>query len=92
MKHPSCLRHFVGWPEEKLGFHCSVLPREFPQQMVIIGDTVYSIMSYGLPLYKSNTTADDPKNETFHGDFHPIGGGTQTSVAVGISSRGRNAG
>jgi hypothetical protein len=70
----SCLRHFVGWPEEKLGFHCPVLPREFPQQMVIIGDIVYSIMSYGLPIYKTGTKADDPANDMFYGEFHPIEG------------------
>lgn len=70
----SCLRHFVGWPEEKLGFHCPVLPREFPQQMVIIGDIVYSIMSYGLPIYKADTRPDDPASDIFYGEFHPIGG------------------
>jgi hypothetical protein len=70
----SCLRHFVGWPEEKLGFHCQILPREFPQQMVIVGDIVYSIMSYGLPIYKPNQQSDDPLSDMFHGDFHAIEG------------------
>jgi hypothetical protein len=71
----SCLSRFVGSDIEKFGRYCPVLPREFPQQMVIVGDTVYSIMSYGLPVYKPNSErTDEPTNGEFHGTFHAIEG------------------
>jgi hypothetical protein len=71
----SCLSRFTGNEVEKFGRYCPVLPREFPQQMVIVGDTVYSIMSYGLPVYKPNSEKpDEPASGKFHGIFHAIEG------------------
>lgn len=71
----ACLERFKGNAVEKFGRHYAILPREFPQHMVIVGDTVYSIMTYGMPIYQNTTTNPDvPASGIFHGQFHPIVG------------------
>jgi len=74
-----CLEEFVAhegyykYKIEKYGKHVEVMPREFPQHMIIIGHVVYSIMSYGLPLYKPDMkNPDNEKSKEFHGRFEPI--------------------
>jgi hypothetical protein len=45
-------------------------PEAFPQHVIIIGDVVYTVMSYGLPIYKPDPQSpDDPINNVWGGKF-----------------------
>jgi len=46
-------------------------PQLFPPHIIVIGDVVYSIMSYGIPLYQPNSSKPDTA-DVFNGTF--VGG------------------